>query len=364
MVASFVVVLIALAASASLAQVTALALPSPIPTRTPRILSPGFYAPAHFSPAVAVNVTASGWIGFQPRPSSWRLTRSETGPAMGFQGMPLPTKRAITIAGAALGLRSAAPRKVAIAGFSGWSVDGTAGKATRRPDGGTVQQGDAVRLTALRVAGRALVVVVNSRPGEFRAFMETATIVLGSLKLGSAYAREFKVYAGYYDTHHLARLKPKPDPWQGSPNVVFAGQPDDPAAGGWDTSAVRLDNLSAYPLKNVHVTVTIGKKRYNLWGTYTLAPGQTLVLAQTAYENFDGSDQGNTAGCYGCGDDLCTTVVSHDIPVVHVTIDGTTTEFPDREQVLNTKGVDSAGCPATGARRDRNDESQAWQPLG
>ena len=108
---------------------------------------------------------------------------------MGFQGMPLPTKRAITIAGAALGLRSAAPRKVAIAGFSGWSVDGTAGKATRRPDGGTVLQGDAVRLTALRVAGRALVVVVNSRPGEFRAFMETATIVLGSLKLGSAYAR-------------------------------------------------------------------------------------------------------------------------------------------------------------------------------
>jgi hypothetical protein len=352
-----------LAAPASLAQVTAFALPSPIPTDSPRGLSPGFYAPTRFSPTVAVDVTASGWIGFQPGPSSWRLTRSADGPALAFQGMQVPAKRAVAIAETALGLRSTAPHRVAIAGFYGWRVDGTAAKTMRRPDGGRVLQGDAVRVIALQVARRTLVVSVNSQPGEFRAFLQAATNVLGTLRPGSSYALEFKVYAGYYDTHHLARPKPKPDPWQGAPNVIFAAQPDDPS-GGWDTSAVRLDNLSAYPLRNVHVTVTVGTKRYNLWGTYTLAPGQTLVLAQTAYENFDGSDQGNTAGCYGCGDELCTTVVSPLIPVVHVTIDGWTTEFPDRAQVLNTKGVDSAGCPATGARRDRNDESQAWQPLG
>lgn len=358
---------IALAAPASLAQVTAFAVPSPIPTGTPRSLGPGIYAPTRFSPAVAVNIAASGWIGFQPRSSSWRLTRSlqsgASGPAMAFQGMRLPARRALAITASALGLRGAAPHSVAVAGFPGWRVDGTATETMRRPDGGRVLQGDVVRLIALQVSRRALVVVVNARPGEFRAFMQVATNVLGSLRLASGYALEFKVYAGYYDTHHLATLKPKPDPWQGSPNVIFAGQPDDPS-GGWDTSAVRLDNLSAYPLRNVHVTVNIGTKRYDLWGTYTLVPGQTLVLAQTAYENFDGSDQANSAGCYGCDDELCTTAMSPSIPVVHVTIDGWTTEFPDRGQVLNTQGVDSAGCPATGARRDRNDESEAWQPLG
>jgi hypothetical protein len=358
---------IALAAPAGLAQVSAFTLPLPIPTGSPRSLAPDVYAPTRFSPAVAVNIMASGWIGFQPSPSSWRLTRSvqsgANGPAIAFEGMRLPAERALAITRAALGLRGAAPHRVALAGFPGWRVDGTAAETMRRADGGRVLQGDVVRLIALQVSRSALVVVVNSRPGEFRAFMNAATNVLGSLRLGSGYALEFKVYAGYYDTHHAARLKPKPDPWQGSPNVTFAGQPDAPS-GGWDTSAVRLDNLSAHPLRNVHVTVDIGTKRYNLWGTYTLAPGQTLVLAQTAYENFDGSDQANSAGCYGCDGELCTTVVSSSIPVVHVTIDGRTADFLDRGQVLNTQGVDSAGCPATGSRRDRNDESQAWQPLG
>jgi len=357
---------LALAAPASLAQVTAFALPSPIPTGSPRGLDPGFYAPTRFSPAVAVDLTAKGWIGFQSSPSSWRLTRSNqsgaTGPAMTFEGMRLPAKRALAIAMSGLGLPDPAPHPVAIAGFAGWRADGTATKTMRRAGGGSVLQGDSMQLIALQVSRRALVVVVNARPGEFRAFMHVGTNVLGSLRLATGYALEFNVYAGYYDTHHGARLKPKPDPWLGSPNVIFAGQPDD-ASGGWDTSAIRIDNLSAYPLLNVHVTVNIDTKRYNLWGTYTLEPEETLVLAQTAYENFDGSDQGNSAGCYGCDDELCTSVVSTAIPVVHVTIDGQTTDFLDRQQILNTQGVDSAGCPATGSRSDRSDESEAWRPI-
>jgi hypothetical protein len=357
---------IALAAPASLAQVIAFALPSPIPTGSPRGLDPGFYAPTRFSPAVAVDLTATGWIGFQSNPSFWRLTRSSqsgpTGPAVTFEGMRLPVKRALGIAMSRLGLGGAAPHPVEIAGFAGWRADGTAARTMQRAGGGRVLQGDGVRLIALQVAQRALVVVVNARRSEFRAFMQMTTNVLGSLRLASGYALEFKVYAGYYDTHHAARPKPKPDPWLGSPNVIFAGQPDD-ASGGWDTSAIRIDNLSAYPLLNVHVTVNIDTKRYDRWGTYTIAPEQTLVLAQTAYENFDGSDQGNSAGCYGCDDELCTTVVSTAFPVVHVTIDGQTTEFLDRQQILNTQGVDSAGCPATGSRSDRNDESEAWQPI-
>jgi hypothetical protein len=47
--------------------------------------------------------------------------------------------------------------------------------------------------------------------------------------------------------------------------------------------------------------------------------------------------------------------------VVHLTIGTTTTNYYDPTQVLNTKGVDAAGCPYTGTR---NDESQNWVQLG
>src|SRR5262249_54226548 len=57
------------------------------------------------------------------------------------------------------------------------------------------------------------------------------------------------VYAGYYDTHH-ANAQPKPNPWQGSPNVMFIGQPDS-SGGGWDSSAVRVDNLTGATLTGV-----------------------------------------------------------------------------------------------------------------
>ncbi|MFY9579041.1 MAG: hypothetical protein WAQ33_06930 [Gaiellaceae bacterium] len=172
----------------------------------------------------------------------------------------------------------------------------------------------------------------------------------------------FSVYVGYYDTHHDNNPQPKPNPWQGSPNVVFVGQPDS-SSGGWDTSTVRIDNLGGTPLTNVVVTVTIGSSNFALWGTNTIPAGQSLILAQMGYGTFDGSDE-NSAGCYGCDPNLCATAVSPAIPVVHVTINGQTTNFSDQGQILNTHGVDSAGCPPTGGTSIRNDESEAWQQLG
>jgi hypothetical protein len=83
------------------------------------------------------------------------------------------------------------------------------------------------------------------------------------------------------------------------------------------------------------------------------------VVAQTAYGNFDGSDL-NPAGCYGCNTKLCQTSVSSTVPVVHVTVGGKTWDYADTGQVLNTHGVDSAGCPDTG---QRNDESIGWRLL-
>lgn len=181
----------------------------------------------------------------------------------------------------------------------------------------------------------------------------TKSVVVSSTPPTSGVA----VYAGYYDTHHPTFPQPKPAPWQGSANVVFVGK-SDTSSGGWDSSAVRVENQGSTALSSVLVTVDIGSKRFALWTAQSVPAGYSLIVTQTSLENFDGSDQ-NPAGCYGCDPSLCLTqVFSTVFPVVHVTIDGVTTNYTDTGQVLNTHGVDSAGCPDTGGTR--NDESEAW----
>ena len=165
------------------------------------------------------------------------------------------------------------------------------------------------------------------------------------------------LYAGYYDTHHPDNTRPKPDPWRGSPGVVFVGRSD--PDGGWDSSCLRLDNLTDVELANVVVTVDIGEEHFALWGTHSIPGHGKLILAQTGFENFDGSDT-NEAGCVSCSPSACLTKVSNTIPTVTVRIGGSTFRYFDRDQVLNTRGVDAAGCPYTGGR---NDESQDWSPV-
>ena len=162
------------------------------------------------------------------------------------------------------------------------------------------------------------------------------------------------VYVGYYDTHHPDVLRTKPSPWYGSPGITFVGTPDS-GSGGWDSSGIRIVNQSAASI-SLTVTVDMGSSHFALWGSRTVAAGGTLVLAQTGFENFDGSDT-NPAGCYGCNPNLCNTQVQSTVPVVHVTMNGTTTNYYDTGQITNTHGVDMAGCPYTGTR---NDESNEW----
>jgi hypothetical protein len=202
--------------------------------------------------------------------------------------------------------------------------------------------------TATFTVSGTYVLRLTCNDGALQAFDETTIAVAASNS-------PIAVYAGYYDTHHSDNLKPRPDPWQGSSGVVFAGTPDT-SSGGWDTSAVRVDNLTGSTLSNVVVTVDVGSDHFALWPAKSIPAGGKLIIAQTGYENFDGSDL-NAAGCYGCDSKLCTTAVSSTIPVVHVTAGGQTYNIPDPGQVLNTHGVDSAGCPYTGTR---NDESQTW----
>jgi len=73
-----------------------------------------------------------------------------------------------------------------------------------------------------------------------------------------------------------------------------------------------------------------------------------------------GSASWGSAGCYSCSPEDCLNKVQSTVPVVRVTIGSTTTRYYDNQQVLNTRGVDAAGCPYTGTR---NDESHAWQQV-
>src|SRR5262249_46589287 len=122
------------------------------------------------------------------------------------------------------------------------------------------------------------------------------------------------------------------------------------------SSTIRIDNLGSASISNVNVTCDIGSYHFALWNTQTIPAGKILILAQTGFENFDGSNT-NPAGCYSCSPSDCTSKKTSTVPVVHVTIGSTKTDYYDPGQVLNTSGVDAAGCPYTGTR---NDESENW----
>ena len=203
-------------------------------------------------------------------------------------------------------------------------------------------------------AGTYTVTLVATDTGNLASAPVTQSITVSSSSGGGSVV----VYVGYYDTHHAGYPQPKPSPWQGSAGVVFVGKDDD-GKGNWDSAALRVDNPTGSSI-SVTVTCDIGSNHYALWGARTIPAGGRLIMAQTAFQNFDGSDT-SPAGCYGCNPNLCLTKVVNTVGVVHVTIGSTTTNYYDNTQVLNTRGVDGAGCPYTNSR---NDESQQWKQIG
>jgi YD repeat-containing protein len=111
----------------------------------------------------------------------------------------------------------------------------------------------------------------------------------------------------------------------------------------WDNSAVRVDNPSTSAVTLDDVSVDIGTKHFDQWGSNLTVPaGGSLVVTQMADQSMDTSDI-NVPSCtlYGT------------IPIVHVKLNGVVRNYPDMSQVINTGGSDIANCGYA-------NESQPW----
>ena len=136
------------------------------------------------------------------------------------------------------------------------------------------------------------------------------------------------VYVGYADALR-AGGSAFPFPWDGSPNTNFFGCPGCP----YDAGAIRFDNNSQTSMTFDSITVDVGANHFDLWPhAFTLPAGQILILTMTVNDNFDTSDFSGSP----CN------VNNGVIPKVNVTIAGTTTSYPDVNQILNTGGFDLA----------------------
>ena len=169
-------------------------------------------------------------------------------------------------------------------------------------------------------------------------------------------ASNLKVYAGYADNLQTvgARSNPSsfPNPWQGGSNVNFKGSGDK-----YDSGVIRIENTTGDDMTIDKVTVDIGSKHYDLWGSNLKVPANgSLILAQTDMgtktppePNFDTSEPNGTVNGTAQG--------SAAVPVIHVTVNGTTTDYRDDGRILNTGGTDKgdlAGAP---------NESHQWQVI-
>ena len=117
------------------------------------------------------------------------------------------------------------------------------------------------------------------------------------------------VSVAYAEDKHQSSLNPGafPVPWSGSPNTIFLGNPVfGPSLCGtlahcYDGGAIRLDNTSSsdIPIDSVSVddhSSLPGGKVFNLWGSFTVPAGMSVILAQNPPGNDPSSDNFDTSG--------------------------------------------------------------------
>ena len=173
------------------------------------------------------------------------------------------------------------------------------------------------------------------------AKLATVVLVVGASSV--AHASSYDVQVGYADD-----LRPSPffpNPWQGGTNVdVFAGG----QTAGYDAGAVRIINTGATPITFDGMTVdSFGDgASFTIWNAFigsVILPGHSMILTQTTSYNFDSSDdEGSNPFA---------------IPRVVLDINGSTSNFFDTAQVLNTEGTDHLGANGL-------NESHAWRDIG
>jgi len=175
------------------------------------------------------------------------------------------------------------------------------------------------------------------------------------------------VSVGYAEDKEINTPDPAsfPVPWAGAPNTTFLGGtvPGQTACGTlpdcYDAGAIRLDNPTKSPVTvtkvsvNMHKSVPGGKFFSNLWGSFTVQPGKSVILTENppnnnpTYDNFDTS---------GYPSNNCTPLTV--TPKVLITIAGVTTTLADSTHVLDTGGIDEGYC------QPPQNESIQWRPIG
>jgi hypothetical protein len=113
------------------------------------------------------------------------------------------------------------------------------------------------------------------------------------------------------------------------------------------------------------IEIDVDTCHFSIWPSdVSLPAGEELIATQTA--------SGATAGCPSPMNGLMDTsdigpggidyslhcLPDGIIPIVRMTIDGSTSAYPDRGQILNTGGLDKGGCPSG------IDESTQWTQVG
>jgi hypothetical protein len=183
-----------------------------------------------------------------------------------------------------------------------------------------------------------------------------ATSTAGGLTVSVAYAEDKEI-----ETPDPAAF---PVPWAGAPNTTFLGGtvPGQAACGTltacYDAGAIRLDNPGAAPIVvssvsvDDHSSLSGGKVFNNLWGSFTVAPGQSVILTENPPGNNPGSDNFDTSSY----PPSCTPISV--APTVTVTIGGVPTTLVDSTHVLDSGGTDAGSCSP------KRNESIQWRAIG
>jgi len=167
------------------------------------------------------------------------------------------------------------------------------------------------------------------------------------------------VWVGYADS---LRADPAnfPTPWLGSPATVFEGCAPTSAC-VYDAGALRIVNNSAAAVTVNAVTVHVDVCSFTGWPSAVLSPGSDLIVTQLGSGAADGCTPTaatlDTSDIGPGGTGYSTTCTPNGIvPVVEVTVNGTTTSYTDSGRVLNTGGIDAGIC--------RGNESNQWTTIG